>query len=67
MDHWASTSLRGVTRDALLDDALPFSDVLPAAFRRQLWLDTEAGRVHWAKPWSVAVLRMWPQANGFDW
>lgn len=67
MQHWAMTSLREITRDALLDDALPFGDVLPRAFRRQLWEDTEHNRVHWAKPWSVAVLRLWPQANGFDW
>lgn len=67
MQHWASTSLRSVTRDALLDDSLPFGDVLPASFRQQLWNDTEANRVHWAKPWSVAVLRLWPQANGFSW
>ncbi len=67
MQQWATTSLRDITRDALLDDSLPFADVLPATFRRQLWEDTKANRVQWAKPWSVAVLRLWPQANGFDW
>ncbi|MDP1793280.1 MAG: asparagine synthase (glutamine-hydrolyzing) [Acidimicrobiales bacterium] len=67
MQKWVGSSLRATMREALLDDALPFGDVLPPAFRQQLWRDTEANNVQWAKPWSVAALRLWPQANGFDW
>jgi hypothetical protein len=67
MQHWIDTSLRDSVRDALLDDALPFADALPHDFRRRLWNDTDQKRVHWAKPWSIAVLRLWPEANGFNW
>jgi asparagine synthase (glutamine-hydrolysing) len=67
MQQWTATSLREVVRDALLDESLPFAEVLPASFRQRLWSDTEANRVHWYKPWSVAVLRLWPQANGLQW
>ncbi len=67
MQDWIDTSLRDSVRDAILDDTLPFGDVLPSAFRQQLWDDTNRKRVHWAKPWSIAVLRLWPAANGFDW
>src|SRR5207253_11220075 len=42
MQRWVDTSLRATVRDALLDDALPFGDVLSPAFRQQLWRDVEA-------------------------
>ena len=64
LEHWLKGPLRDTLRDALLDDALPFADVLPATFRERLWRDYEHGRCHWNKAWTVAVLRMWPGANG---
>jgi asparagine synthase (glutamine-hydrolysing) len=67
MQQWVDSSLRATVREALLDDALPFGDVLTPAFRQQLWRDVDARRVHWAKPWAITVLRTWPQANGFSW
>lgn len=67
MQDWIDTSLQAAVRGAILDDSLPFADILPRVFREKLWHDTEQKQVHWAKPWSVAVLRLWPHANGFDW
>jgi asparagine synthase (glutamine-hydrolysing) len=65
--EWMQCDLRDTVRDALLDDRLPFGDVLPAPFRAQLWDNFTSGRDHWFRAWSVAVLRLWPQPNGFDW
>ena len=64
LEHWLAGPLRDTLRDALLDDTLPFADVLPTTFRQRLWTEYELGRAHWNKAWSVAVLRMWPGANG---
>ncbi len=67
MAYWMQSTLQDTVRDALLDNTLAFADVLPEHFRKQVWADFEQGRVHWAKPWSIAMLRLWPQANGFSW
>lgn len=67
MERWIKTELRDFVRDGLLDDALPFDDLLPAAFRRSTWNAFESSRAHWSKAWAVAVLRRWPGANNFNW
>ena len=67
IERWIRGALRPTMQTALLDDSLPFADVLPTAFRSQLWRDFEANRVHWSKIWAVGVLRLWPDANGFRW
>jgi asparagine synthase (glutamine-hydrolysing) len=64
IERWMRTALRPTMQTAILDDSLPFGDVLPAAFRAQLWQEFEASRVHWSKVWAVGVLRLWPDANG---
>lgn len=67
LDCWLQGPLRSTFRDALLDDALPFGDHLPSAFRSALWQNFDRGHEHWSKVWAVGVLRLWPQANGFNW
>ncbi len=37
MQQWVATSLRETMRGALLDDSLPFADVIPRTFRERLW------------------------------
>jgi hypothetical protein len=41
--------------------------LLPPSFRRRVWETFENGRTHWSRPWALAVLRLWPGANGFRW
>jgi len=66
-EQWMSGPLREAVREAVLSDQLPFADVIPTGFRRKLWQAFEAHRTHWSRPWAVAVLRLWPEANGFSW
>ncbi len=64
---WLHGPLREPVREALLSDGLPFATELPLALRRHVWRSFENGRTHWSRPWSLAVLRMWPEANGLRW
>jgi len=66
-EPWMRGPLREHVRSGLLSEELPFSDLVPAAFRRRLWESFEQRRVHWSRLWAVTVLRTWPQANGFGW
>lgn len=66
-DRWIDGPLRETVREGLLSDRLPFGDVIPFPLRRRLWDTLGDGRVHWSRPWTVAVLRLWPQANGLKW
>lgn len=65
--NWLHDPLRAFVREGLLSETLPFTDIVPADLRQRVWSGFEAGRVHWSRPWALAVLRLWPQANGFDW
>lgn len=65
--QWLRGPLRDVVREGLLSERLPFGDVVPADLRRRVWSGFEGGQVHWSRPWALAVLRLWPQANGFAW
>ena len=67
MDTWMRGPLRDTVREALLSDALPLSATLAPAWRRHLWEGFDHGRTHWSRPWAVAVLRLWPGANGLRW
>jgi asparagine synthase (glutamine-hydrolysing) len=67
LERWMQRELRPTLQTAVLDDSLPFGDMLPSAFRVQLWREFEDGRAHWSKAWAVGVLRLWPSANGFSW
>ncbi len=66
-DQWLRGPLRSIVEDAVCSDAMPFADLLDGSRRRALWSAFLAGRVHWSRPWALAVLRLWPAANGFTW
>jgi asparagine synthase (glutamine-hydrolysing) len=66
-DEWIRGPLRGFVREGLLSDRLPFSDHMSRGFRERLWARLQQGRVHWSRPWAVAVLRSWAEINGFGW
>jgi asparagine synthase (glutamine-hydrolysing) len=64
---WLRGPLREPVREALLSQGLPFAAEVPLAFRRNVWRSFEEGRTHWSRPWSLAVLRLWPGSNGLRW
>lgn len=66
-DAWLRGPLREVVREGMLSETIPFTDMIDGGFRRRVWEAFDAGRIHWSKPWSIAVLRLWPEANGFNW
>ncbi len=66
-DSWLHGPLKESVREALLSEELPLGKVLSAGGRRRLWTACVEGRTHWSRPWAVAMLRLWPVTNGFDW
>ncbi len=66
-EQWIRGPLRDTVMEGLLSNELPFGELVPVEFRKRLWHSFEAGRTHWSRPWAVAVLRLWPSANGFSW
>lgn len=64
---WLKGPLCDAIRDGVCSDERPFGQLLPGAYRRSIWEAYERGRVHWSRPWALAVLRLWPEANGFMW
>jgi asparagine synthase (glutamine-hydrolysing) len=66
-EKWMRGPLKETVREGLLSSELPFSDLVAVDFRQRLWDAFESGRTHWSRPWAVAVLRLWPAANGFSW
>jgi asparagine synthase (glutamine-hydrolysing) len=66
-ERWLRGPLSETVREGLLSEDLPFGDLLDLAWRRRLLQAFEEGRTHWSRPWAVAVLRLWPGANGFNW
>lgn len=66
-EQWMRGPMLEAVRGAVLSDQLPFADAISAGFRKRLWDAFEARRTHWSRPWAVAVLRLWPEANGFSW
>ena len=67
IERWLQGALRPTIQTAVLDDSLPFADVLPAAFRAHLWREFDENRAHWSRVWAVGVLRLWPAANSLAW
>ncbi len=67
MARWLNGALRESVREGLLSDELPLGRMLDRRWRRRVWNAFVAGRVHWSRPWAVAVLRLWPAANGIRW
>jgi asparagine synthase (glutamine-hydrolysing) len=66
-DAWMRGPLKEVVREGLLSEDLPFRHLVPAAMRQRVWTAFELGKTHWSRPWAIAVLRLWPAANGFQW
>ncbi len=66
-DRWIAGPLRDTVREGVLSDQLPFARTLRGEWRQRVWNAFEAGRVHWSRPWALAMLRLWPAANGFRW
>jgi asparagine synthase (glutamine-hydrolysing) len=63
-DTWMRGELSPWLRESLLSDSLPFSQQIPVGFRRNLLAAFDAGRTHWSRPWTVAVLRRWMESKG---
>lgn len=66
-DRWMSDQLKPAVAEGLLSDDLAFADLIPGSARKALWESFLSGHVHWARPWSIAVLRLWPSANNLSW
>jgi asparagine synthase (glutamine-hydrolysing) len=66
-DVWMRGPLRDWTREALLSERLPLTWLLEREGREQLWSAFEDGRTHWSRPWAVAMLRAWADANELRW
>jgi asparagine synthase (glutamine-hydrolysing) len=66
-DAWMRGPLKEAVREGLLSEDLPFRYLVPAAMRQRVWTAFELGKTHWSRPWAIAVLRLWPAANGFQW
>jgi asparagine synthase (glutamine-hydrolysing) len=65
--RWLTGPLKEPIREALLSETLPLNGVIPAGLRHRLWFAFDDGHIHWSRPWSIAVLRLWPEANGLNW
>jgi asparagine synthase (glutamine-hydrolysing) len=66
-EAWMRGPLHGWTREAVLSDRLPLGWLVDRPGRERLWSAFEDGRVHWSRPWAVAVLRAWADANELRW
>jgi hypothetical protein len=55
------------TREAVLSDRLPFGWLFERTGRERLWAAFDEGRVHWSRPWAIAMLRAWADANELRW
>jgi len=66
-DQWMRGPLHDWTREAILSDRLPLGWLFDRAGRERLWSAFEQGRVHWSRPWAVATLRGWADANDLRW
>jgi asparagine synthase (glutamine-hydrolysing) len=66
-DAWMRGPLREWTREALLSDRLPLEWLFERRGREQLWEAFERRHVHWSRPWAVAMLRWWADANELRW
>lgn len=66
-DRWMREELRAPVEEGLLSEALPFAELIPLSGRQEIWKGFERGDVHWSRPWWIAMLRLWPGANGLSW
>ncbi len=65
--EWLQTDLRDTVRHALLSTDGALATVVPQELCQRVWEGFETGKTHWSKPWALAVLRLWPAANGLSW
>ena len=65
-DAWIAGPLHDMVHEGLMSEALPFAELVPRELRSRVWDATQAGRVHWSRPWAITALRMWPGANGLE-
>jgi asparagine synthase (glutamine-hydrolysing) len=66
-DAWMRGPLRDPVRDLLLSEDYPLPWLTAADARRHLWDAFESRRVHWSRPWTIAVLRLWAAEHGLRW
>jgi asparagine synthase (glutamine-hydrolysing) len=66
-DAWMRGPLRGWTREGLLSDRLPLGWLFERRGRERLWEAFERRRVHWSRPWAIAMLRAWADENELKW
>lgn len=66
-DSWMRGPLRDWTREALVSDRLPLGWLFESKGRQRLWEAFEDGRAHWSRPWAIAMLRAWADANELPW
>jgi asparagine synthase (glutamine-hydrolysing) len=66
-DAWMRGPLHEWTREALLSDRLPLGWLFERRGREQLWQAFARRRVHWSRPWAIAMLRAWADANELRW
>jgi asparagine synthase (glutamine-hydrolysing) len=66
-DAWMRGALREPVQEFVLSDGLPFSWLISQQARASLWRAFEDGHVHWSRPWSLAILRMWAVQHGYRW
>jgi asparagine synthase (glutamine-hydrolysing) len=66
-DTWMRGPLHDWTHEAVVSDRLPFDWLFERAGRERLWSAFEDGRVHWSRPWAIAILRAWADANDLRW
>lgn len=64
---WLRNDLRDTVRGALLSQDAALATLVPGELCRRVWEGFEGGRTHWSRPWALAMLRLWPQANGLSW
>lgn len=63
IDTWMRGPIAPFLRESLLDNGLPFTELLPESFRIKTLNDFNTRRTHWSKVWAVAVLRRWMEAS----
>jgi asparagine synthase (glutamine-hydrolysing) len=66
-DRWMRGPLHDWTQEAVVSDRLPFDWLFERSGRERLWSAFEDGRVHWSRPWAIAILRAWADANELRW
>ena len=66
-ETWMRGPLREPVREALLSEELPLAWLIEARGRAALWRAFEERRVHWSRPWAIAMLRRWATVHELRW